>query len=62
MFCFYTNIIIYFFVIQFLVERQKETVSEAADKVQKRKLGSSIFELFLKIYLNFRTSRRKIES
>ena len=25
-----------------IVERQKETVSEAADKVQKRKLGSFV--------------------
>jgi hypothetical protein len=59
---FFIQISSFIFFIQFLVERQKETVSEAADKVQKRKLGSSIFELFLKIYLNFRTSRRKIES
>ena len=29
--------------IYFVVERQKETVSEAADKVQKRKLGSLFF-------------------
>ena len=48
-----------------LVERQKETVSEAADKVQKRKLGSSSFSsqcTWSFFSVGFRTARRKIKS
>ena len=50
-----------------LVERQKETVSEAADKVQKRKLGSSNFSPLIlsdehRFVSHFRTARRKIKS
>lgn len=50
-FLFYSNYLIRS-LFQSIVERQKETVSEAADKVQKRKLGKLI-HTFINLSLFF---------